>query len=915
MNPGDRNVPLSPVSAGGSEWSFAKFAGTDDGHYPNRGNLVSPPSSGGSPENMSMNGFLHSPKSPGGPSPPSSVGRSSNGNPGYGRNDGPRGGPRPDADEAVLAEHYHALRVYLTSRDPNIKQPQNKARDKLLRLSSVQFYELSTDVYDELIRRQAVARTPPNAPNVPPSYLLPEKTFHPKRNQARQRLSSLGPPRFHDLSADVFYELERRYPHFVTGEIPRAGSSMSNRNGPVSRMGTPANGNMYPPRAEGRMRRPSEASSLGRGGPPPADPYGIPPSPGRPGMNGDFSRPMPRQPNQNKTIVPNKSTMIEEDDEGDDTFNPDESTMLRESKRISAMTSETDKKMIEDYQVQVQDLREKLDAMEDSMKKKEDELNSALDLERSRSSAVDSERQSLQDARSTLEVKLSEVQNLNESLKRELERVRDSHDQETSELRDQIRQSMGQAPPGSADDELKRENEKLRYSLHQQQQATEEVRSEAQECLREMRLLSERSASTYEKQIEMESLISHLEGEVRAWKDRYALTKTQLRNMKGSSVGSNIGNVDVAKHLRDQGFLDQTGLVVDVHVTKFQMAVDELLRSAREESPDEVTEAMKSVVVSVRRITRDIDESTPHGNEPNQRGKLRAKVSATANSLITTCKNFASSAGITPVLLVDAAASHLSVAVVDLLRLVKIRPTPSAELEQEEEAERGGDHDAELTPVEPAGGFFSSSHNFAEELVVDDPLPPPQTAFHGRGDIRASVESSAYSPAASPRASVDGYANEYQDPHGDRPNISNGYGVHRPDNALEDLKIYLGDQNALLVSDIQALINCIRSETSLSNISEAVKAISAIVDRMVAETRAGGYGDAVARLLASRDRLLNANRRGEEMANAGSRVGGAEWRSWMQTLPPIAFEIARESKEVAQKIGQSMSSSDLDDFS
>ena len=46
--------------------------------------------------------------------------------------------------------------------------------------------------------------------------------FHPKRNQARQKLSTLLASRFDDLSSDVFFELARRYPEFKEdlGGIP-----------------------------------------------------------------------------------------------------------------------------------------------------------------------------------------------------------------------------------------------------------------------------------------------------------------------------------------------------------------------------------------------------------------------------------------------------------------------------------------------------------------------------------------------------------------------------------------------------------------------------------------------------------------------------------------------------------------------
>lgn len=302
MSVSGRNAPLSPVSLGGSEWSSNKYP--DDGHHPSsRGNLASPPLSGGV---MSMNGFPPGPRSNGGgPSPPASIGRSSMGTGIFPRTDSARNSTATRSeplDEAVLQEHYVTLKLFLQGRDPNAKQPPNKARDKLLRLSSVQFFELSTDVFDELIRRQSAARAPQNAPSAPPAFLLPEKTFHPKRNQARQRLSSLGPPRFRDLAADVFHELEKRCPQFVGSEIPRGTSAMS--------MGPGPRGQSRP-----RMRQPSDAGSMR--GPPLLDAYGVPPSPGMP--PGDFGRPMQKQLNQNNTIVPNKSTMVEEGDdmEGD----------------------------------------------------------------------------------------------------------------------------------------------------------------------------------------------------------------------------------------------------------------------------------------------------------------------------------------------------------------------------------------------------------------------------------------------------------------------------------------------------------------------------------------------------------------------------------------------------------------------
>ncbi|WKT39606.1 hypothetical protein QSH57_001425 [Fusarium oxysporum f. sp. vasinfectum] len=860
-----RNAPLSPISLGGSEFSVSKYQGPEDGPYPNgRSNLASPPNSGGSNSTMSING----------PSPPASIARSSNGTQLYARSESGRNSVRGDLDESVLSEHYVALRAFLNTRDPNHKQQPNKARDKLLRLSSVQFYELSTDVFDELIRRQATARAPPNAPNGPPSFLLPEKNFHPKRNQARQRLSSLGPPRFRDLAADVYHELERRFPRFVGADLARTGSPMSIR-GP----GTPINGNGFPPRGQSRMRRPSDAPSMR--GPGPTDAYGMPASPGA--QNGDYGRPTPKQLNQNNTIVPNKSIMLEEDDEGEGFTEPDPN---RESKRSagSGVTSEADKKLIEDYQNQVRELREKLDSMEDAMRKKEDEMNSALDQERSRSATTNQEKQEWNDLRLNLENKLAEAQNLNDSMKQELQRVREDHDIEIQRLRDDVaaaHESARSTGPAASDSDLQRENDELRQELREQQQVTEEVRKEAQEFLLEMRQLSQQSGSTHERHAELEQTIERLEREVHEWKNRYAGAKTQLRHMRASSAGPGIEH-DAAKHVREKGFMDDRGLVKDVHVTKFQIAIDELLQKARTEDPEKVIDAMKQVVVSVRRITKDIE-------------------------------NFAHSAGMSPVSLLDTAASHLAAAIVELLGLVKIRTTPAEELD---------DDDGTVTPADSSGLFSPVATEHPSTTQGGLPPPPP---FQGLGGMRGSIDSSAYSPLGSPRQSAEPYSGRPMSKasavpiglgHSNANNQANGQGSHQLDpRAAEDLKLYLEDQNALLSTDIQQLVNTIRGDAEMRQITGEIGSINAVVSNIISETQAYGLGEMAASLANCRARLLEAADQGQDMANIGMDTNSHEWRMWVQTLPPIAFGLAREAKELAQQADDMARPGRPDDFS
>ena len=96
---------------------------------------------------------------------------------------------------------------------------RSTARQKLTRLTIQQFHELSTDVYDELVRRKKdkegefIYIAHQILTSVVP-FLPVREDFHPKRNQARQKLATLPISRFEDLSSDVYFELARRYPEF-----------------------------------------------------------------------------------------------------------------------------------------------------------------------------------------------------------------------------------------------------------------------------------------------------------------------------------------------------------------------------------------------------------------------------------------------------------------------------------------------------------------------------------------------------------------------------------------------------------------------------------------------------------------------------------------------------------------------------
>jgi hypothetical protein len=570
--------------------------------------------------------------------------------------------------------------------------------------------------------------------------------------------------------------------------------------------------------------------------------------------------------------------------------------------------------------------------MEDALKKKDDELNTMLDGERSRAAAAaNSEKKEWEDARANLENKLAEAEELNDSLQREIDRLRSEHASETRRLREEIEEARESSSKtmssGAGDTELERENKALRMALEEQERVTEEVRREAQEFLREMRMISQQSGAAWERQSEMEKTIQSLENEVRVWQNRYARAKTQLRDMRGSSASLTV-DLDAAKYVRDKGFVGDDGLVKDIHVTKFQLAIDDLLQRARADNPELVIDAMKAVVVSVRHITKDVDTSGQSGEAAMQHQKLKSRVSSTANNLITTSKNFAGSAGISPVSLLDAAASHLVAAVVELLRAAKIRATPGDELDD--------DDDGTVTPVD-SSGFFSPQSNAQSQVSsatsAQDSLPPPPP-FQGLGPrSRASVDSSAYSPVSSPRESYakgpagrDGSeGGGYGSLNKALPIVPNGngngngiYNARQPDRRTEELKIYLEDQTAVLVQTIQNLVQLIRDDANINQITEEINVITDVVGQVTRETETLGPNGAelVKRLAACRERLMEAGKRGLDLAAGGSDGQSREWRMWTQTLPPIAFEIARETKELVQRVDRLvLNDAGADDFS
>lgn len=223
--------------------------------------------------------------------------------------------------------------------------------------------------------------------------------------------------------------------------------------------------------------------------------------------------------------------------------------------------------------------------------------------------------------------------------------------------------------------QLQDQDDKLRQELKQQQIVTEQVKQEASAFLEEMRTLAESESgwNSENKSKEIESL----KKEVQEWKSRYSKAKAHVRNLRASSYAASptafphqqVNNID-------SSLISPTGKILDVSVTKFQLSMDDFLVKARTTSPKHLMDHLHNVVSATRVITKDVIENQDNSYKDDSQLKQGINlVTNTASHLITTTRNHSTSNGLSPMFLVDAAASDLASAVIELIRLAKIKPT------------------------------------------------------------------------------------------------------------------------------------------------------------------------------------------------------------------------------------------------
>lgn len=475
--------------------------------------------------------------------------------------------------ESSARVYFLELEKYLTSMlnkeaAEGVPAQRTAARQKLSKLNNLQFHELATDVYDELIRRNVDSHK---------SFLPLREDFHPRRNQARQKLATLPSTRFKDLASDVYHELKRRYPQVVVVEeqIP-----------PV----------------------PQHAKSIDA----------------------------KAHPSQSTNIVPVKGTISVENLE----YSDDEGHIGN---------------------------NENMQSLDSLMA----DLGNMVKTPRPDKPAADSNRD-LENMKYEYELKISSMAKRIRMLELSMD-SQDKNNPDTGKNGDRDRQNRMK----QIQEEYKELDDRyiqLSKEHKEQQEAVREVKAEIKQLIDELKNLSSKNETLRIQNETAESTIRSLTEETKVWKTKYESINMELRSFKVKSV--HLDHQDLSKEY----FLKPTanGAIGHQFIIEYQTAIDELMKSSRSSKPTDVLLSMRTIVMACKSITTEVEdyEVKVGLSAANQASlyEIKKRFSNELSNLLAAAKVYAGGMGISPVSLVDAAAGSLTVTIVELVKLLGMRP-------------------------------------------------------------------------------------------------------------------------------------------------------------------------------------------------------------------------------------------------
>ncbi|KAF8160871.1 hypothetical protein B0H34DRAFT_765957 [Crassisporium funariophilum] len=371
----------------------------------------------------------------------------------------------------------------------------------------------------------------------------------------------------------------------------------------------------------------------------------------------------------------------------------------------------------------------------------------------------------------------------------------------------------------------------------------EQLRADMESLLTEINDLSRRNDELMTSKDSDIVLIRDLDNQLKEYKRKYEQAKTELRSVKATSQLF----LQAPKFDKDEDQLpvSSDGGVLDIHITAFLSAVDSLLTAGRSNAPTRVLVPMKSVVNAVTNIIDDVKnfERRPQRDrsdvDSDALRSLRERAEATLTNLTAATKNHASSSGMSPVSLLDAAASHVSLTITEIGRTICIRKATKAEQDQFSYSAYGG-------PSGTATNGFSPSLRSVEEARSSHQRKASQNSMSSRGGRFSESPSSP----PNPRSYVDRRRPPSENSSSEQTNSpppifdihGNSGGVVSDDSAQAEgsedawaeLKPYLEAQTESIVYAIQSVLSGVRSPTPSTKLSENLAEIITIVSSIVA---------------------------------------------------------------------------------
>lgn len=251
------------------------------------------------------------------------------------------------------------------------------------------------------------------------------------------------------------------------------------------------------------------------------------------------------------------------------------------------------------------------------------------------------------------------------------------------------------------------------------------------------------------------TVIRDLDAQLKEYKRKYEQAKTELRSVKGMCalhyplVMVFISYFPATSQLflqppkmEDQLPSSPDGGLLDIHVTAFVSAIDSLLTAGRSNAPTRVLTPMKAVVNAVTAIAEDVRtfERRPRRDraeiDVDALHALRERAEATLSNLVAATKTHATGSGMSPVSLLDAAASHVSATVTDIAKTVLVRRATKAEQDQ-------------FMPASPPPSSTSISSGYMPSLRSVEEV---KSTNHPRTPSSSSIRSNPNRPGDSIRS-------------------------------------------------------------------------------------------------------------------------------------------------------------------